>query len=183
VARRRSFPKCFGGHGAVRLRPPYARYYPRWRRCRRKRLPLPRGERVGMRGFGRFRIKLHRPNPLILSFSPVSAFTRVFDTLWGRRDAACRPRHSSPLMRTPSPQRGEGWGEGVRTLQIVLRVPNPLNLSFSPLGRRDAARRPTTIPRAARRESLQSDGATRMLHFFGRPLHMIAAHRVATRGQ
>jgi hypothetical protein len=27
------------------------------------------------------------------------------------------------------------------------------------------------------------EGATRMLHFFGGPLHMIAAHRVATRGQ
>jgi hypothetical protein len=34
------------------------------------KLPLPRGERVGVRGFGRFRIKLHHPNPLILSFSP-----------------------------------------------------------------------------------------------------------------
>jgi hypothetical protein len=51
--------------------------------------------------------------------------------------------HESPTQqlaqRTPSPQRGEGWGEGVRTLQIVLRVPNPLILSFSPAGRRDAA--------------------------------------------
>src|SRR5580704_9329960 len=42
-------------------------------------------------------------------------------------------------MRTPSPQRGEGWGEGVRVPQIILRVPSPLILSFSPLGRRDAA--------------------------------------------
>jgi hypothetical protein len=36
--------------------------------------------------------KLGLPNPLILSFSPISAFTRVFDALWGRRDAACWPR-------------------------------------------------------------------------------------------
>jgi hypothetical protein len=58
------------------------------RGCERRRhlgLPLPRGERVGVRGFGRFRTKLDRPNPLILSFSPISAFTRVFDALWGRR--------------------------------------------------------------------------------------------------
>jgi hypothetical protein len=40
-------------------------------------LPLPGGERVGVRGFGRFRKILGRPNPLILSFSPL-----------GRRDAA-----------------------------------------------------------------------------------------------
>ena len=37
--------------------------------------------------------------------------------------------------------------------------------------------------RAARRRAYMHDGATRMLHFFGRPLHMIAAHRVATRAQ
>jgi hypothetical protein len=82
--------------------------------------PLPRGERVGVRGFGLQSKKLGVPNSLILSFSPISALTRVFDALWGRRDAACRP---------------------------------------------------------------STDGAMRMLHFFGRPLHMIAAHRVATRGQ
>jgi hypothetical protein len=35
------------------------------------------GERVGVRGFGRFRKILSRPNPLILPFSPL-----------GRRDAA-----------------------------------------------------------------------------------------------
>jgi hypothetical protein len=34
-----------------------------------------------VRGFGSFRIKLHRPNPLNLSFSPL-----------GRRDAACTLR-------------------------------------------------------------------------------------------
>jgi len=34
-----------------------------------------------VRGFGRFRNNLHRPNPLNLSFSPL-----------GRRDAACTPR-------------------------------------------------------------------------------------------
>jgi hypothetical protein len=93
----------------------------------------------------------------------------------GRQDApenggAC---HESPTrklaQKTPSPQRGEGWGEGVRTLQFVLRVPNPLISSFSHLGGRDAACRPS------------ADGATRMLHFLGRPLHMIGAYRVATR--
>ena len=40
--------------------------------------PSPRRGEGGVRGFGSFRIKLHRPNPLILSFSPL-----------GRRDAAC----------------------------------------------------------------------------------------------
>jgi uncharacterized protein YndB with AHSA1/START domain len=44
--------------------------------------PTPAG-----RGFGSFRIKLHRPNPLILSFSPL-----------GRRDAACTSRH---LLEAP----------------------------------------------------------------------------------
>jgi hypothetical protein len=34
---------------------------------------------------------------------------------------------------------GRGRGEGVRKVRIKLRRPNPLNLSFSPLGRRDAA--------------------------------------------
>ena len=56
--------------------------------------------------------KLRLPNPLILSFSPISAFTRVFDALWGRRDAACQAQHSSPLMRTPSSRRGEGVASG-----------------------------------------------------------------------
>ena len=37
---------------------------------------------------------------------------------------------------------GRGWGEGARTLQKNLQLPNPLILSFSPLGRRDAASRP-----------------------------------------
>jgi hypothetical protein len=46
------------------------------------------GERVGVRGFGRFRIKLDRPNPLILSFSPL-----------GRRNAALLSEHS-PLGST-----------------------------------------------------------------------------------
>ena len=52
-------------------------------------LPLPRGERVGVRGFGRFRIKLRDPNPLILSFSPL-----------GRRDAALRsrPDEATPML-------------------------------------------------------------------------------------
>src|ERR1700728_2246991 len=36
---------------------------------------------------------------------------------------------------------GGGWGEGVRTSEQKLGLPNPLILSFSPLGRRDAARR------------------------------------------
>src|SRR5580692_4528544 len=45
-------------------------------------------------GVGRFRTTLDRPNPLILSFSPISAFTRVLDALWGRRDAALPPANS-----------------------------------------------------------------------------------------
>ena len=115
--------------------------------------PSPqRGEGWG-EGVRALQIVLRIPSPLILSFSPISAFTRVFDALWGRRDAACRPRHSLPLMRTPSPQRGEGWGEGVRKFEKKLQLPNPLILSFSPIsaftrvfdalwGRRDAACRP-----------------------------------------
>src|SRR5580693_3291110 len=55
--------------------------------------------RYGGEGWGegvrKFEKNLQLPNPLILSFSPISAFTRVFDALWGRRDAACRPRISS----------------------------------------------------------------------------------------
>src|ERR1700733_10687588 len=86
---------------------------------REELLPLPRGEGWG-EGVRASEQKLGLPNPLILSFSPISAFTRVFDALWGRRDAACRP---SP------------------------------------------------------------DGMTRMLHFFGRPLHMIRRSRDATRAQ
>src|SRR5579862_4524135 len=50
-------------------------------------------------------------------------------------EGACHASTQQPAQRTPSPQRGEGWGEGVRTLQIVLRVPNPLILSFSPSAR------------------------------------------------
>ena len=57
-----------------------------------QRAPSPqRGEGWG-EGVRKFEKKLQLPNPLILSFSPISAFTRVFDALWGRRDAACRPR-------------------------------------------------------------------------------------------
>jgi hypothetical protein len=43
-------------------------------------------------------------------------------------------------MVSLSPE-GRGRGEGVRKLQNNLHRPNPLNLSFFPLGRRDAARR------------------------------------------
>ena len=39
------------------------------------------------------------------------------------------------------------------------------------------------LQRKASSSFCSPDGATRMLHFFGRPLHMIAAHRVVTRGQ
>src|SRR6202043_4211202 len=84
-------------------------------------------------------------------------------------EGAC---HASPLQlaqRAPSPQRGEGWGEGVRTSEQQLGLPNPLNLSFSPIsaftrvfdalwGRRDAASRSrrssadvATIPPAPQR--------------------------------
>jgi hypothetical protein len=57
-------------------------------------LPLPAGERVGVRGFGNFGIKLRRPNPLILSFSPP-----------GRRDAACTPRLRLTARKAPSGDR------------------------------------------------------------------------------
>ena len=55
---------------------------------------------------------------------------------------ACHESTAKLAQRAPSPQRGEGWGEGVRTLEQILGLPNPLILSFSPLGRRDAAYRP-----------------------------------------
>src|SRR3984885_10877995 len=61
---------------------------------REELLPLPRGEGWG-EGVRASEQKLGLPNPLILSFSPSSAFTRVFDALWGRRDAAGRPRHAA----------------------------------------------------------------------------------------
>jgi hypothetical protein len=41
---------------------------------------------------------------------------------------------------------GRGWGEGALKLQNNLQLPNPLILSFSPPGRRDAARPPAIIP-------------------------------------
>ena len=43
---------------------------------------------------------------------------------------------------SPSPQRGEGGVRGFGTFRIKLHRPNPLNLSFSPLGRRNAAYAP-----------------------------------------
>src|SRR5580658_730441 len=70
----------------------------------RREPPLPRGERVGVRGFGRLSSFLNLPNPLILSFSPISAFTRVFDALWGRRDAASRSR-CPPLFQAHANER------------------------------------------------------------------------------
>src|ERR1700722_9716229 len=67
---------------------------------REELLPLSRGEGWG-EGVRASEQKLGLPNPLILSFSPISAFTRVFDALWGRRNAASRPRSSSlrPIKR------------------------------------------------------------------------------------
>ena len=65
-----------------------------------RRTPSPqRGEGWG-EGVRTSEQKLGRPNPLILSFSPISAFTRVFDALWGRRDAASRSRRSSADVAT-----------------------------------------------------------------------------------
>ena len=52
--------------------------------ARRLRLPLPRGERDGVRGFGKFRIKLHRPNP---SSCP--------SPLWGEGTQLHRPRKTA----------------------------------------------------------------------------------------
>ena len=51
------------------------------------------------------------------------------------------PRESDNERRSwsPSPQRGEGGVRGFGSFRIKLQRPNPLNLSFSPLGRRDAA--------------------------------------------
>jgi|SRR5579864_1155000 len=54
--------------------------------------------------------------------------------------SASAARSSAPRRRTrtPSSRRGEGF----RALQTVLQVPNPLILSFSPPGRRNAGCRP-----------------------------------------
>src|SRR5580704_11650214 len=38
-------------------------------------------------------------------------------------------RRRSSRMQAPSPRRGEGWGEGVRMLEIRLHRPNPLTLA------------------------------------------------------
>ncbi len=51
---------------------------------------LPRRGEGGVRGFGSFRIELHRPNPLNLSFSPL-----------GRRDAACTQQFHLTARTTP----------------------------------------------------------------------------------
>jgi hypothetical protein len=60
--------------------------------------------------------------------------------LWPRSsDLFCRAR-----VATPSPQRGEGGVRG-RGLRANSGSQRPLILSFSPLGRRDAARRAATI--------------------------------------
>jgi len=93
-------------------------------------------------GVRTLQIVLRIPNPLILSFSPISAFTRVFDALWGRRDAACRPTKKDAChdclqklaQRTPSPQRGEGWGEGVRKIQNKTRPSEPPHPVLLPSG-------------------------------------------------
>src|ERR1700733_15634137 len=55
--------------------------------------------------------------------------------------SATGSRSSRTLL--PLPACGErGGGEGVRKFEKKLQRPNPLNLSFSPPGRRDAAYRP-----------------------------------------
>ena len=46
--------------------------------------------RLSPKGVGSFRVKLRRPNPLILSFSPNSASKTRVNALMGRRDAASR---------------------------------------------------------------------------------------------
>jgi hypothetical protein len=57
--------------------------------------------------------------------------------------------------RSPSPQRGEGGVRGFGSFRIKLHRPNPLNLSFSPLGRRDAARMLRLRLIACRKEKLR----------------------------
>jgi hypothetical protein len=57
-----------------------------------------------LRGFGSFRIKLHRPNPLILSFSPNSASKTRVNALIGRWDAArARCNSADPTLALPNP--------------------------------------------------------------------------------
>ena len=46
-----------------------------------------------------------------------------------------------PARCVPSPQRGEGQDEGVRTSEINLKRPNPLTPTLSPLGRESKRRR------------------------------------------
>jgi hypothetical protein len=92
-------PRCAARTGTLAMR---------FRRGWLNELPLPRGERVGVRGSGVANCSAspEPPHPVLLP--PISAFTRVFDALWGRRDPACRPRHSSLGEATipPAPQRG-----------------------------------------------------------------------------
>jgi hypothetical protein len=90
-------------------------------------------------------------------------------------ECACHANTQQLAQRAPSPQRGEGWGEGVRTSEQILGLPNPLNLSFSPIsaftrvfdalwGRRDAARRPRSFSlfaaRALRHETRRTEKVT-----------------------
>src|ERR1700733_3831788 len=99
----------------------------RIQRSWRRELPLPGGERVGGGGVRTSEQKLGVPNPLILFFSPISTFTRVFDALWGRRNAASRPRSSSlrPIKRktgtgeTPVHEHDpEKWGPVFRKIML-----------------------------------------------------------------
>ena len=75
---------------------------------------------------------------------PVAVARRKNSRAKTRREngGACHESTAKLAQRTPSPQRGEGWGEGVRKFEKNLQRPNPLILSFSPLGRRNAAFRP-----------------------------------------
>ena len=109
-------------------------------------------------------------------------------------EGVCHEIPARLARRTPSPRRGEGWGEGFGSLSFCSEVrtpstcPSPLRGEGTQLAGCDtplSARRLSRVRHDAPRDERAciTDAAARMLHFSGRPLHMIAAHWGATRGQ
>jgi hypothetical protein len=109
-------------------------------------------------------------------------------------EGVCHEIPARLARRTPSPRRGEGWGEGFGSLSFCSEVrtpstcPSPLRGEGTqlagcdtPLSARRLSRARHDAPRDER--ACIPDGATRTLHFSGRPLHMIRRSRDATRAQ
>ena len=135
-ARLRASSTRYGGEGTQRAGPRKKTLAMNVCRSWHSELPLPRGERVGVRGFGRCKSFCESRTPSSCP-SPPSAHLRASSTRYGgegtqrvgaTKKDACHECLQKLAQRTPSPQRGEGWGEGVRTFGAKTRSPNPLIL-------------------------------------------------------